>query len=105
MATCTLTITNGSVTTQLDVDPASGRVLRTRYTSMRAGGPTPGPAQTVNELSDWRTVDGINFAFAYRRSENGEEVSSTTVNEIKVNPPVDPKQFEKPAGEPTGEPH
>jgi zinc protease len=92
----TLTVTNGGVTTQLDVDPATGRVLRTRYTSMRAAGPTPGPAQTVNELSDWRAVEGINFAFAYRRSENGEEVSNTKVNEIKVNPPIDPKVFAKP---------
>ena len=37
------------------------------------------------------------FPFALRRVENGEEASTTKVNEIKINPPVDPKQFEKPA--------
>jgi zinc protease len=95
-----LTVTNGNMSVQLDIDPATGRVLRSHFTSMR---PT-GPAQATAELSDWRKIDGLMFPFTYKRIENGEEASTTTVNEIKVDPPIDPKQFEKPAASPGANP-
>ncbi len=75
------------------VDPASGRILRTASRTM---GPA-GPAEQAMDHSDWRTVDGI--AFAYKRAirRNGEDAGAIELTEVKVNPEVDPKLFEKPA--------
>jgi len=75
------------------VDPASGRILRTAARTM---GPT-GPGEQAMDYSDWRTVDGI--AFAYKRSirRNGEDAGAIELTEVKLNPEVDPKLFEKPA--------
>ncbi len=74
------------------VDPASGRILRTASRTM---GPA-GPAEQAMDHSDWRTVDGI--AFAYKRSirRNGEDAGAIELTEVKVNPEVDPTLFDKP---------
>jgi hypothetical protein len=81
---------------RLYIDPASGRVLRSRYTT---NGPS-GPMEVVADFSDWRNVDGVMFPFREHRNQGGE-VSDVQITEIKVNPPVDPKMFQKPASSTT----
>jgi zinc protease len=74
------------------VDPASGRILRSSASTMGMGG----PAEQAMDYSDWRMVDGI--AFAYKRAirRNGEDAGAIELTEVKVNPEVDPKLFERP---------
>lgn len=74
------------------VDPASGRILRTTSRTM---GPA-GPAEQALDYSDWRTVDGVAFAFKRLIKRDGAEAGAIEVSEVKVNPEVDPKLFEKP---------
>ena len=75
------------------VDPASGRILRS---SSRTMGPA-GPAEQAMDYSDWRMVEGV--AFAYKRTirRNGEDAGAIELTEVKLNPEVDLKLFEKPA--------
>ncbi len=75
------------------VDPASGRILRSTSRTM---GPA-GPAEQVLDYSDWRTVDGVAFAFKHTITRNGEDAGSIELLEVKLNPEVDPALFEKPA--------
>jgi zinc protease len=74
------------------VDPASGRILRS---SSRTMGPA-GPAEQAMDYSDWRTVDGIAFAYKRAIKRDGEDAGAIELTEVKLNPEVDPKLFEKP---------
>src|SRR5205823_12220546 len=78
MQTEVLQVTSGGTRVQFDVDPATGRVLRARYNTMRPSG----PAAVVQEFSDWRNVDGIMFPLTELSKENGEDSSTVTVNSI-----------------------
>ena len=81
------------------IDPQTGRILREKYKGM---GPT-GPFEGETELSDWRTVDGLTFPYTHKNKQNGQESSLVEYKKIEINPPVDPKLFQKPA-EKAGEP-
>jgi hypothetical protein len=74
------------------VDPASGRILRT---SARTMGPA-GPAEQTTDLSDWRMVDGVAFAYKRAIKRDGEDAGAVELTDIALNPEVDPKAFEKP---------
>jgi zinc protease len=78
------------------VDPASGRILRS---SARTMGPA-GPAEQAMDYSDWRSVDGVAFAYKRTIKRNGEDAGAIELTDVKVNPEVDPKLFEKPAEAP-----
>ena len=78
------------------VDPASGRLLRT---SSRTLGPS-GPAEQAMDYSDWRTVDGVAFAWKRTIRRDGQDAGAVELVEVKVNPEYDPKLFEKPAEAP-----
>jgi hypothetical protein len=45
-------------------------------------------------------VDGVNFYNQRTVSEGGNVVAKDAIKSWTVNPPVDPKSFEKPAGAP-----
>jgi len=75
------------------VDPSNGRIVRIQ---MQQDTPQ-GPAEVVTDLSDWKPVDGVMFAYSSKSTQNGQPSSSATVKEIQINPTVDPKIFEKPA--------
>jgi len=75
------------------VDPQSGRILRATW---QTTGPS-GPGERVVEYGDWKTVEGLTLPFKETRTLGGEKEGSVDVKEIEVNPPVDPKLFEKPA--------
>src|SRR5581483_6667917 len=74
----------------LNLDPASGLVVKQAF----VGG--PGGAVIEETFSDYRAVDGIQFAFRAVRSA-GELKLERRVSEIKVNPRVDPTLFTRPA--------
>jgi zinc protease len=77
------------------VDPRNGYILRS---VSRVVGPT-GPTEQTVEYSDRRKTDGLNAAMKRRTLRGGEETGTTEILEIQVNPPVDPKAFEKPSGD------
>ncbi|MBV9087386.1 MAG: insulinase family protein, partial [Acidobacteriaceae bacterium] len=74
------------------VDPQSGRILR--VVAERSG--EQGPMAQSIDLSDWRDVDGIKLPFKRTININGEPSGSAEVKQVQLNPPVDPKLFEKP---------
>ncbi len=74
------------------VDPASGRLLATRIQEVT---PT-GPVEFTIEYSDWRPVQGINYPFTHRQLRNGQEMATSQLTSLQLNPAVDPKLFEKP---------
>jgi zinc protease len=74
------------------VDPASARILRTASRTM---GPE-GPAEQALDYSDWRTVDGVAFAFKRSIKRNGEDTGAIELTDVKLNPEFDPKLFERP---------
>jgi zinc protease len=75
------------------IDPGTGHVLRAVYHTMTHSG----PADQMNEYSDWKTVDGITLPFKVTISQNGQVVTQVEVKEMQINPAIDPKVFEKPA--------
>ena len=79
-----------------DVDPQSGLILRESYTATGASGPFHGET----DLSDWKVFDGVNFPTRHVNKQDGKESSVVTFTEVHINPQVDPKLFDKPAGGP-----
>jgi hypothetical protein len=81
----------------LYVDPVTWRIARRR--EVRALHPDIDPTKTTIESrkSDWRQVDGVWFAFGAEDVDlkTGKVLETTTVKEIKVNPPLDPAIFTK----------
>jgi zinc protease len=75
------------------VDPSSGKILRASWQGQGMGG----PAATVADYSDWKTVDGVTLPSKETRTENGEKAASIDVKEMEFNSTVDAKIFEKPA--------
>jgi len=74
------------------VDPASGHVLRA-ISRTTAGG---APVEQAVDFSDFKTVGGVTFPFKRAIKRNGEEAGGLDVQDLVINPPVDPKLFEKP---------
>ncbi len=83
--------------TSLFVDPRTWRITRRR--DVRALHPDADPTTTTIESrkSDWRQVNGVWFAFAGEDVDlkTGKVIETTTVKEIKVNPPIDAAMFTK----------
>jgi hypothetical protein len=81
----------------LYVDPQSWRITRRR--DVRALHPDVDPTKTTIEArkSDWRQVDGVWFAFGGEDVDlkTGKVIETTTVKEIKVNPPIEDSMFSK----------
>ncbi len=80
-----------------NVDPESGRVLRASYDGMTQ----TGPAKMVETFSEWKTNDGITLPSHVSRAADGKEMMSIDVSSFKINAPVDPKIFDKPAAAPS----
>lgn len=76
------------------VDPQSGKVLRISFQTVGMAG----PSERVTDNLEWQTVDGITLPSKQTISENGQPSGSSTVKELVINPTVDPKLFERPAG-------
>jgi zinc protease len=80
------------------VDPKTGYVLREKYKGVGREGPFDGETN----FSDWRTADGLTMPYQHQNKQNGQQTSTAEFKRIELNPPIDPKAFEKPA-ESTGE--
>jgi zinc protease len=75
-------------TTRLDVDPATGRVLR--KTSATPHG------DQVTEYSDWKPFGDLNLPSKFRTTWwNGEEVGRFEVQSVEFNVKVDPGMFKR----------
>jgi len=74
------------------VDPKTGLVIRTART---ATGPA-GPAEEITDASDFRTVDGIPFAYKAVTTRGGKPAERISIEAYELNPAVDAKLFEKP---------
>ena len=74
------------------IDPKTGYILREKYKGMGQTGPFDGETN----LSDWRTADGLTMPYQHQNKQNGEQTSNAEFKKIEINPPLDPKLFEKP---------
>jgi outer membrane lipoprotein-sorting protein len=62
---------------------------------------TPNGAVTnVTEFSDYRTVDGCLVPFLLKQRQNGTVISTTTLDKIEFNVPVEDSYFKMPAKQP-----
>jgi hypothetical protein len=77
----------------LYIDPTTHLVVGQTYvTGKGAGGPV------VEELfSDYRPIDGVQIAFTTRVRVRGELVLERRVTSLKINSPIDPALFTRPA--------
>ena len=75
------------------VNPADGHILKETYQTL---GPS-GPAQGETIMDDWKSMSGLTLPALRKNKQNGEETSVVEYKNIEINPPVDPKLFEKPA--------
>lgn len=88
-----LEISGGNMQVRWLIDSKTGAVLRTVGQNL---GQT-GPVQRVTEYSGWKPLEGLNLYTTRIIRENGEDTASDTVQEWIINPPIDPKLFERPA--------
>jgi len=78
------------------IDPKSGHILREKYKGTDQSGAFDGET----ELSDWQTADGLTMPRIHQNKQNGEPTSTSELKKVELNPPLDPKMFEKPAEAP-----
>jgi zinc protease len=76
----------------LYVDPATHLIVKQTYV-------VGGPGQPVIEelSSDYRLVDGVQVAFGATVRQGGRQVVDRHVTDFKINAPIDPALFRRPA--------
>ncbi len=79
-------------TVTLGIEPGTGRVLSAAY---RDEGPEGAPGNRVETFADFRDVSGVSLPFKSSSTFNGEPSSSSSVDSITLNAPIDAKQFER----------
>ena len=90
-----LDVTADGASARWFVEASTGRVVRT---VSRTAGPGGGPTEQVVDYSDFRPVDGgLTLPFKRTLTRGGQDAGSIEVKEVQVNPPVDDKDFERPA--------
>ena len=78
--------------TVLYVDPATNLIAKQTYVARATSQPL------VEELySDYRTISGVQVAFTARVRQAGQTVLERHVTDIKINAPLDPALFKRPA--------
>jgi len=70
------------------VDPASGKILSRVSQSPRG--------DAVTDYTEWKEFGGIKTPVAFVTTTAGQQSGSGKVTAVEINPPVDPKLFEKP---------
>jgi zinc protease len=76
-------------------DPDTHLILQQRYSSAGAG---EGPADTVEEFSDYRDVSGLKVAYTAVVRIAGRAAVTRTVQSFQYNVPLDEALFTRPAG-------
>jgi zinc protease len=78
---------------KLYFDPATHLLAAARYQSAT----DRGPSDNEQHWSDYRTVEGRQFAFATDTYRDGAKLFDSTVQTVQINPKVDDALFAKPA--------
>jgi hypothetical protein len=91
-----LNISGDGATFRWLVNPANGELLE----AISEVSGRQGPTQRTITYSDWKMVDGVNLYNTRTIAEGGNVVAKDAIKSWTVNPPVDPKTFEKPAQAP-----
>jgi hypothetical protein len=91
-----LTLSDGYATT-LYVDPNSWLITRRRDVRPLHVDVDPTPTTIEQRSSDFRTISGVQFAFASTETDlqSGKVLETTVVRSVKINPPLVPLIFEK----------
>jgi hypothetical protein len=91
-----LTLSDGYSTT-LYVDPNSWLITRRRDVRPLHVDVDPTPTTIEQRSSDFRTISGVQFAFASSETDlqSGKVLETTVVRSVKINPPLVPSIFEK----------
>jgi hypothetical protein len=82
------------------VDPSNGHILKETYPTLSQGGPVEGET----DMTDWKSVNGLNVPFVRHNKQNGQDSSTAEYTSFEFNPAVDPKLFDKPAEKPAAQP-
>ncbi|ACG74702.1 conserved hypothetical protein [Anaeromyxobacter sp. K] len=77
------------VVVEAGIDPATGRILRSRGAS-RGGG----PVEFVTTYSDFRAVDGVLVAFREGNWANGQTTGETVLEKVELPARIDPAAFQ-----------
>ena len=78
---------------KLYFDPATHLIAAARYKSSTKYG----PVESEQRWLDYRPVEGRQFAFQTVVYRNGTKFAETKIEEVNLNPKIDPTLFEKPA--------
>ena len=91
-----LTLNDGYATT-LYVDPNSWLITRRRDVRPLHVDVDPTPTTIEQRSFDFRTISGVQFAFASSETDlqSGKVLETTVVRRVKINPPLNPSIFEK----------
>src|SRR5947209_3373012 len=91
-----LTLKDGYHTT-LYVDPNTWLITRRRDVRPLHVDIDPTPTTIEQRSSDFRTISGVQFAFASSETDlqSGKVLETTVVRSVKINPPLVPSIFEK----------
>jgi len=84
-----LEIGTGASTVKWYADPATGKLLR-KVAQGRQG-------ETVTDYTEWKTFSGLNLPVAFTVTTGGQPSGGGKLTTVEINPPIDPKIFEKPA--------
>jgi len=88
---------NDGYTTTLYVDPNSWLITRRRDVRPLHVDVDPTPTTIEQRSFDFRTISGVQFAFASSETDlqSGKVLETTVVRSVKINPPLVPSIFEK----------
>ena len=76
----------------LYINPDTGLISKQTYVAGGAGRPL------IEEVfSDYRPVDGVQIAYAATIRRGGQPILERHVTDIKINAPIDPALFKRPA--------
>jgi hypothetical protein len=81
---------------KLYFDPDSHLLLAARYQSKGE----QGEMENEQHWSDYRNVEGRQFAFATETYREGLKLFDSVVESVQINPRIDPAIFAKPADAP-----
>jgi hypothetical protein len=74
------------------IDPATNLIAKQAYV-----GPGPNRPLVEESFSDYRAVNGVQIAFSAEMQVGGHRVVERRVTDVKLNAPLDPSLFQRPA--------
>jgi zinc protease len=85
---------------KLYFDSTTHLLVEAKYTSNSM----QGPVESDERWSDFRAAEGRQFPYQSVTYRGGSKYTDSTVQEIKINPTLDPSLFAKPASQPSAQP-